>query len=53
MHRLYGMAANARQDTGETGADSSNNRSEPEKSGAEKYHPRTILFSGPPQVNTA
>jgi len=47
------MAASSRQDTnaGETGADSC--RNETEKTGTEKYHPRSILFSGPPQVKTA
>ncbi|XP_078360674.1 GREB1-like protein isoform X2 [Oculina patagonica] len=51
LHRLYGMAASTRQDTsaGETGVDSSSrNGAEPART--EKYHPRSILFSGPPQV---
>ena len=47
------MAASSRQDTsgGETSIDSSSSRNEvepPTRTG--KYHPRSILFSGPPQV---
>ena len=46
------MAASSRQDTstGETSIDSSSSRDEAESSRTEKYHPRSILFSGPPQV---
>lgn len=50
LHHLYGMAASTRQDanTGENGTE--NNRNEQEKPRADKYHPRIVLFSGPPQV---
>ena len=52
LHRLYGMAASPRQDSinGEAVVHSSSSRDEAEPARAERYHPRSILFSGPPQV---
>ena len=50
LHRAYDVTPNSRQSTiaGETGSEG--NGKEQEKPAAEKYHPRSILFSGPPQV---
>ena len=46
LHRLYGVAASSRQ--GDQNDDK--RKIEAENSRTEKYHPRTLLFSGPPQV---
>ena len=46
LHRLYGVAASSRQGD----QNDAKRKIEAENSRTEKYHPRTLLFSGPPQV---
>lgn len=50
LHRAYDVTPNSRQSTIAGEAGSEGNGKEQEKPAAEKYHPRSILFSGPPQV---